>query len=305
MPKDTYLQPDAPDPILESDVVVDLARRHVPKAELVTAVDESGGEARVYIIDDHLVVKTQRPHRVRPRTSLAKEAELLGVLQSVALPVPDLYGYGQVAGIEYLVMSRMPGVAVVHTSLPAEARQRMLFDLGRVLERLHTIPTDPLQEHGRFPTEDTMRCHVAEALNDGARYVVEAGAYWPFPDMSPDHVASYALAALPENDRRSVLHSNPGPTHTFVDAVTGSFNGLIDFGDAFISHPAWDLRRWAPQERAALLAGYEADRVTDPSFLQTYRIIAIAMDLVQLASEKSALRQAAEADLAEHLAELE
>ena len=74
MPKDIYLQPDAPDPVLTDAVVLGLVQRHVPNAHAVTGVDESGGEARSYLVDASLILKTQRPHRLRPRTSLAKEA---------------------------------------------------------------------------------------------------------------------------------------------------------------------------------------------------------------------------------------
>jgi len=67
-----YLQPGAADPVLSPATVLALARRHLPAAAAVTGVDESGGEARAYLVDDDVVVKTQRPHRLRPRTSLAK-----------------------------------------------------------------------------------------------------------------------------------------------------------------------------------------------------------------------------------------
>jgi hypothetical protein len=63
---DVYLQPDVGDPVLSTATVVRLARAHVSRAEAVTGVDESGGEARVYLVDEGVVVKTQRPHRVRP-----------------------------------------------------------------------------------------------------------------------------------------------------------------------------------------------------------------------------------------------
>jgi hypothetical protein len=62
-----YLQPQAPDPVLDDATVRALARRHVSGAERVVEVDESGGEARVYLLDGGnldggIVVKTQRPH---------------------------------------------------------------------------------------------------------------------------------------------------------------------------------------------------------------------------------------------------
>ena len=77
MPRDVYLQPNLPDPVLEPSVVLDLARWFEPNAQAITAVDETGGEARTYVIDDGIVFKTQRPHRLRPRTSLSKEVLFL------------------------------------------------------------------------------------------------------------------------------------------------------------------------------------------------------------------------------------
>jgi hygromycin-B 7''-O-kinase len=73
MPKEVYLQPDAPDPVLSQEFVLSLVRRHLPEAQAVTGVDESGGEARTYAIDDTVILKVQRPQQLRPSTSLAKE----------------------------------------------------------------------------------------------------------------------------------------------------------------------------------------------------------------------------------------
>lgn len=77
MPKDVYIQPDAPDPILPEELVLSLVRRHVPNAQAVTGIDESGGEARTYAIDSALILKVQRPQQLRPRTSLEKEVWFL------------------------------------------------------------------------------------------------------------------------------------------------------------------------------------------------------------------------------------
>jgi hypothetical protein len=71
---DIYSQPNAADPVLDERTVLGLARRHGVRGSALTGVDEAGGEARVYVIDETLVVKVQRPHRLRPRTSLEKEA---------------------------------------------------------------------------------------------------------------------------------------------------------------------------------------------------------------------------------------
>jgi Ser/Thr protein kinase RdoA (MazF antagonist) len=68
------------------------------------------------------------------------------------------------------------------------------------------------------------------------------------------------------------LHSNPGPGHCFVDPATGRFAGLIDFGDAYRSHPALDVRSWASLDDSRhMLAGYQAAGPVPPGFEEARR----------------------------------
>src|SRR6478609_1649311 len=138
VPRDFYVQPDAADPVLSEEVVLSLARRHFPNAHAVTHVDESGGEARTYRIDDNMILKTQRPQQLRPRTSLEKEVFFLQQLAEAApdLSVPRVLGYGRERTpddtldgtlIEYTLMTRMPGVAMRRVDLDAGARRAVLL----------------------------------------------------------------------------------------------------------------------------------------------------------------------------------
>src|SRR4051812_48924147 len=133
---DVYSQPEAPDPVLPEDVVRDLVHPHLPAGAGLTPgmqVDESGGEARAYLFDRSdsaagVVVKTQRPHRLRPRTSLGKEAALLEALAGpLAGRIPAIYGYEQVdtvAGpVELIVMSRVAGQSIGGRTVPPTARR--------------------------------------------------------------------------------------------------------------------------------------------------------------------------------------
>jgi hygromycin-B 7''-O-kinase len=155
---DVYLQPDAKDPVLSEVTVLDIARAHRGRATAVAAVDESGGEARAYLLDGDVVVKTQRPHRLRPRTSLVKEASILRELAGpLAGRVPQLYGHGHLEAaegvVEYLVMSRMPGDAVVRRSISGAARSALVHDVGALLARLHRVPTAALLVGSAVPPQ--------------------------------------------------------------------------------------------------------------------------------------------------------
>lgn len=93
--REVYSQPDAPDPVLDSKTVLRLVRHHYASAQAVTSVDESGGEARTYLIDNKYIFKTQRPHRLRLRTSQKKVSFFLTKL---AAPSPDALDMRQSRG---------------------------------------------------------------------------------------------------------------------------------------------------------------------------------------------------------------
>ena len=106
LPSDMYSQPNAADPVLEERMVLDIVRRRGVRCSAVTRIDGTGGEARVYVLDDSLVLKIQRPHRLRPRTSLEKEAFFLHQLATYPdIVVPQVLGYGKHDNIECLVMT--------------------------------------------------------------------------------------------------------------------------------------------------------------------------------------------------------
>lgn len=261
MTPDMYVQPDAADPILDSGVVIDLARRHVPRASKVLEIDESGGEARVYLLDADLVVKVQRPQQLRQRTSLAKEALILDHLNRVAsMAVPHLHGYGQEGSVEYIVMSRMPGIAMCRAKLTPDVRSTVLRDLGDALRRLHAVnyARTSVPEHisGDDNASD-VEARLGGALRRLASDLDEVEGWSPpFPCAE---MISRALHGLPRRLRLAVLHSNPGEEHTFVDSRSGRFIGLIDFADSFRSHPALDLRRWTDTADAQdIRAAYSA-----------------------------------------------
>src|SRR5215218_2851410 len=151
---DTYLQPDAPDPVLEEQDILDAARQHAPDVGPLLEIDESGGEARAYLLDGGVVMKTQRPHR--PRPSLSKEALFLRALEREdGLPVPRVLGHGHVQGIEYLCITRVAGTPIRDVDLTPAQRAAVLEDLGRTLRRIHSIDQTGLARSGLLPGDST------------------------------------------------------------------------------------------------------------------------------------------------------
>jgi hygromycin-B 7''-O-kinase len=308
IPQDTYVQPDAPDPVLDPQTVLGLVRRHLSGAVAVTAVDESGGEARAYAIDDGYIVKTQRPHRLRPRTSLEKEVFYLNHLAERApeLVVPRVLGHGREGSVEYTLMSRVPGTPLRNVVLEGAPRRAVLFELGRILNRLHTLPLPPFEDIGLLPgdkDEGDVQVRIERGLRQAAETIAtqdEALA----AEIDLDTLISRLLDSAPMDARRAALHSNPGPEHVFVDPSTLRFRGLIDFGDSYISHPTLDLRRWtASADRVGLLGGYGAQGGVDDAFRRTLNIVQLGV-LLETIAINSARRRAALQELRALIAEI-
>ncbi len=301
MPKDYYIQPDAVDRVLDADEVLRLVRQHVPEAENMNAVDETGGEARTYLIDEHLLLKQQRSHRLRPRTCLRKEVFFLKQLDGVeGITVPHVLGYGHPEPLlEYTVMTRMPGVALHNTELSGTARERVLFDAGRMLRRIHAIPQHPLFESrllfGDHSPVD-VRWRFGELFDGIIDRIRKTPDVWTL-SLEPQEAARAAMRRLPDVEECVALHSNPGPEHVFVHPQTQQLIGIIDFGDAYFSHPAHDLRRWrCPNDRQALWNGYIADSPVSENFQQTWHVACALADMIAILQNPT-YREAAEQEL--------
>ena len=292
-------QPHPLDPVLSEEMVLSLVRRHVADARALVSIEESGGEARAYMVDDHLVLNTQRPHRMRPRTSLEKYAFFLDQMSPYQeITVPQKLGYGREGSIEYLCMTRIPGVAMQKLTLEGPTRKDVLMAVGRTLRHIHQIPQAPLKESGLFPETG-----LEESLASAAEAISNGQATWNL-DLSPQEVAASVLSRLPTSEELVALHANPGPVHVFIDPETRLFSGLIDFGDAHFGHPALDLRVWSdPEDQTSLLEGYTEEQGIDDAFMATWQAgtVLAAMNAIWRRPEDSAR---AEENLQRLLAEM-
>jgi Ser/Thr protein kinase RdoA (MazF antagonist) len=81
----------------------------------------------------------------------------------------------------------------------------------------------------------------------------------------------------------------------FVLEEPGTLSGLIDFGDAYRSHPALDLRSW-PRDRGGdvVLEGYRGSRGLPEEFETAWRAGLIMTELTSAVRGGFALAEVAE-----------
>jgi hygromycin-B 7''-O-kinase len=194
-------------------------------------------------------------------------------------------------------MTRMPGIAVRYAKLAGETRREALKGLGRMLRQEHSIPQEPLKVSGLLFGDQSpvdVRWRLGSLFDDLTEMIKQDKKTWNYP-VPPEIIGRRLMKTLPNEKHIVALHSNPGPEHTFVDPATGELTGMIDFGDAYFSHPVNDLRRYrTPEDRAAVLAGYlECGRISE-AFMDTWRVGCAISDITAIASSPDHQSAAAE-----------
>jgi hygromycin-B 7''-O-kinase len=163
----------------------------------------------------------------------------LQYLQSIEgqlpIPTPQLVAKGTVEDWSYFVSTRLRGVAIdsLWANLDAPARTRIAARLGEALRALHGLESGALQESADrwadFRASQRSTCLDTE---------VRKG-------LQPTRLAELEeylrkLDSIPEPSfDPAILHTEIGPAHVLVE--DGEITGLIDFGDAMVGDPEYDL----------------------------------------------------------------
>lgn len=267
MRETVYYQRGAADPVLENSLVLDIVRQYVHNAEAIIHIDESGGEGRVYAVDENIILKVQRPQQLRSCTSLEKEAFFLKQLeQQTDVSVPRLLGYGKRGTVEYLCMTRVSGVAAETVKLSQQEKNDLLIELGKELRKIHSINQKPFIESGLFPQDDAP--DLIERLQQRYQSVIKRKKDSVSPEKLNQAInqVEKELMQIQDTDVFVALHVNPYIPHVFVDEKTHKYSGIIDFGDSYIGHPVFDMWYWKAESRETLLEGYTFEKPVSEAF---------------------------------------
>lgn len=189
------------------------------------------------------------------------------------LPIatPELLSQGTLDDWNYFVSTRLPGrpIESVWDGLSAAERLELAGALGDATRALHRVAIGPVAKHSEpwaeFRRSARSRCLALERSKGLSRdRLTELERYLQRLDRIAEPSPSVSRPA-------SLLHTEIGPSHVLVDE--GHISGLIDFGDAMVGDPEYDLapvglfvtRGDAAAFRAFCLAyGLDAAALADP-----------------------------------------
>lgn len=194
------------------------------------------GSSAVLLSSAHCI--KLHPPLAEYRSSCQTEVAALRRLAG-ALPIetPRVSAAAELEGWPYFVATRLPGVAVdeLWADLDAASRCELAAALGRAIAAMHALSVESAalpDDWGGFVATERARCVTRErqrGLDETRIAEVERFlAAGDHPDV-PSH-------------RRALLHTEIGPGHVLVERAAGCLpSGLIDFGEAMIGDPEYDL----------------------------------------------------------------
>jgi aminoglycoside phosphotransferase (APT) family kinase protein len=202
-----------------------------------------------YQVNGELIVRFRRadPQRVDD------EAGLLAVVAEVSpVPVPRPLIVDPARGV--LAYRMLPGVPLIDVPRPGPpVGDDIAETLGALLAALHAVPVDRVD--GLVPIDnDPLEQWLADVTGIWSRVAQHV------PAAHRPAVEGWLAAAPPPTAADTVLsHMDLGIEHVLVDPATWTVSGVIDWGDAAVGDPAYDLglilRDLGPGGLAAALRG--------------------------------------------------
>src|SRR4029453_11894885 len=270
----------------ERGVAAFVAREVGREATRVVRVDAFATNV-VYEVDaegQRFVVKASTMH-----DALRAEAWACARGADAGFPAPAILGVGRLDtdhGMSALLMSRVAG-------RPIDAGHPAFSEVGAGLRRLHDVRLPGfgwLAEASRDDRGDFSLVHgswlgflngiLGDARSLADCYAVAATVAEATAAAIDAHAD--ALAAV---DVGSLCHGDLKPAHILVD--TGRLAGVIDWGDAVVGDPLWDIARFAHRADAAslslLLGGYDPDRAMVDELtwrVPLYRVLWMLVDAI-------------------------
>ncbi|MEV4457264.1 aminoglycoside phosphotransferase family protein [Microbispora sp. NPDC049633] len=217
-----------------TEEIIRLLARHLPGYEIgsVERLGE-GQDNAAYEVNGELVVRQSKIDEAADRgEAVRREAALLAAVAELSpVPVPQPVFVDEEAGV--LAYGKLPGRPLnLH---PVREPMRLAAPLGDFLSGLHAAPVERMEA---FAPRDIYP--LSELLEEAEGHYREIAAHVP-PGARRMVEDFLGTQAPPEPGVPAFCHNDLGAEHVLAEAETSTVTGVIDWTDAAIADPAYDL----------------------------------------------------------------
>lgn len=211
-----------------------LVRHHLPLSPLTSF---SEGSNIVFSYEDRLVIKLYPPFH---QDQFKSERLILKALEgNLSVKTPALKGEGEIAGWPYIIMTQLEGTLLetLWDTLDHHNKLIIMDELGSLIREVHSLPTQGLK---------SIDCHWKMFIENQIKACLDNHRIKNLPLWFLQQIPSYIetlKAALLEIEKPVILTGEYTPMNFLVTHFDGVWHisGLIDFGDAMLGHPKYDL----------------------------------------------------------------
>ena len=227
-----------------------------------------GGTNIVFSYDGNRIIKIFPP--IHNSQFKSESLVMKHLNKKLTVTTPAIEFEGEISGWPYIIMNRLEGVPLegLWERLDHSNKTIILRELGSLIREVHSLPTQGLE---------AIDCHWEKFIANQMVHCVEKHKSTNLPEnllkQIPEYIKSMA-ACLPIIKKPVILTGEYTPMNFLVKQKSGVWHieGLIDFGDAMLGLPEYDLLgpgAFLIQGDKTLLReflisyGYSADELTD------------------------------------------
>lgn len=220
---------------IEEELAQVIIQRHqLPAASLMLF---SEGTNIVFSYGESTVIKIFPPFH---QSQFESERLVLKHLDgTLSIKTPALEYEGELLGWPYLIISKLKGTPLetLWETMPHSNKVVILRELGELIREVHALTTDGL---------DAIDCHWPQFLEKQIAHCVEHHQTKGLSEALVQQLPAYLDSIkklLPEIKKPVLLTGEYTPMNFLVNQIDDVWHisGLIDFGDAMLGLPEYDL----------------------------------------------------------------
>jgi aminoglycoside phosphotransferase (APT) family kinase protein len=238
------------------DEVTAIAAKYGVSREGFFPAPQQGEVNLTVCLGENLILRI--PRNKAAEISLAKEAEVINIVQKAGVPTAGVVAYDssrELVGTPYMVMERLHGRTLGGIGYAADANYSAYTSLAQILAKLHQLRMKDVRPIPQVPEPAAFSpSHLIQRLRDAGE-LGTAQAQWLLDwfDFLGDRAAIDVEPVL--------LHGDVIPSNLIVDD-SGDVTALIDWGCTEWGDPVRDFVDLPTRALPSLLAGYRSARRT-------------------------------------------
>ncbi len=157
----------------------------------------------------------------------------------LSVKTPTIEHHGAINGWPYIIMNRLDGTLLegLWETLDHHNKKIIIRELGALIREVHALPTQGLE---------AIDCHWEQFISKQINECVSQHKATKLSDALLQQIPEYLQSAetrLPKIKNTVILTGEYTPMNFLVSQISGVWHiaGLIDFGDAMLGLPEYDL----------------------------------------------------------------